>query len=406
MSTNWRTIATLFAMMFASQLALTIYLPAVPDIAAELGVTPGRVQLIIPAYLIAFAITQLIAGPLSDAFGRKPVILCGLGLFCVASLGCALSTELWQLIAARFAQAAGACATIAVGRAIIRDTSEGKSAAKAMSYLAMALGVGPAVAPFFGSLLLEPFSWHATFYATAVMSAAVLLFGAGILRETLPPELRRPFQASGLATVYLSLLRQREFMGYSLTISFQSGTFQVFITASPIVLIGLMGLSRELYGLYVMCIPAGFILASFIVSVLVTRIPINTIITTGCVFGVAGGLMQAILALTGTATPELIVAAILVSNFGTGLVFANCYALALSTVTPSYAGAASALGGFLHQGWAFVVSFIAAEIMHTSSLQMGIAQSLTTMAALTTFLLTVVFFAARTARRERAVPRP
>lgn len=401
MNTNWRTIATLFAMMFASQLALTIYLPAVPDIASALDTTPGRVQLIIPAYLIAFAFTQLIAGPLSDAFGRKPVILVGLALFFFASLGCSLANDLWHLVGMRFLQAAGACTTIAVGRAIIRDTSEGKSAARAMSYLAMALGVGPAVAPFFGGLLLEPFGWRATFYATAAMSAAVLLFGAGILRETLPVEARRPFRGSGLVSVYLSLLRRREFMGYSLTISFQSGTFQVFITASPIVLIGLMGMTPELYGLYVMCIPAGFILASFFVSVLVNHVRINTIIATGCVFGVAGGVMQATLALTGTATSELIVGAILISNFGTGLVFSNCYALALSTVTPSYAGAASALGGFLHQGWAFVLSFIVAEIVHTSSLQMGIAQTLTTSAALTIFLLTVVVFGARAARAAR-----
>ncbi|CAN0526631.1 unnamed protein product, partial [Laminaria digitata] len=284
MGPGFRTISTLFAMMFASQLALTIYLPAVPEMALDLGVTSGQVQLIIPAYLGAFALMQLIAGPLSDAFGRRPIILSGLTLFFFASIACALSNDIWQLMGARFVQAAGACTTIVVGRAIIRDTSEGKSAARAMSYLAMALGVGPAMAPFFGGLLLESFDWRSTFFATAVMSALVLLFAFRILGETLPPQTRRPLRPSALLVGYISLLRQRKFMGYSLTISFQSGTFQVFITASPIVLISVMGVSPQLYGLYVMFIPAGFIIASFVSGRLVTRIPVNMIILAGNIF--------------------------------------------------------------------------------------------------------------------------
>ncbi len=399
MKSDWRTVATLFAMMFASQLALTIYLPAVPEMSEALHASLGEVQLVIPAYLIAFALMQLVAGPLSDSFGRKPVILSGLALFLVASLACAAVTDIWQLLGARFVQAAGACTTIVVGRAIIRDISKGKSAAKAMSWLAMALGVGPAVAPFFGSLLLEPFGWRATFLATAAMSALVLIFAHRILAETLPLSARRPARMGEQIAGYLTLLRRRTFMGYSLTISFQSGTFQVFIAASPIVLISMMGVSPQLFGLYVMMIPGGFILASFISGMAISRVPGNAIIATGCVFGVLGGALQTWLAISGRATPELIVGAILISNFGTGLVFANCYALALSTVTPSFAGAASALGGFLHQGWAVVLSLMVAVITHTSSLQMGLAQLATTSAALTIFTLTMVVFGRATRRR-------
>ncbi len=397
MGAGWRTIATLFAMMFASQLALTIYLPAVPDIATEFNVSLGLVQLMIPAYLVAFAFMQLIAGPLSDAFGRRSIILSGLALFFIASLACALSTDLWQLLAARFVQAAGACTTIVVGRAIIRDTGDGKSAARAMSYLAMALGVGPAIAPFFGGLLMEFFDWRSSFYATAAMSALVLFFAFRILSETLPLEARRPLGPGALIVGYLTLLRHRKFVGYSLTIAFESGTFQVFITAAPIVLITIMGVTPQLFGLYVMVIPTGFILASFVSARLTTRLPLDIIILIGCIFGVAGGLMQAFLAITGLATPSLIVASVFISNFGTGLVFANCYAQALSTVTPSFAGAASAMGGFFHQGWACLLSLLVAGLAHTSSLPMGIAQTGTTIAALLVFVFAVLVVG-RTAR--------
>lgn len=391
MGPSWRSIATLFAMMFASQLALTIYLPAVPEMALDLGVSASHVQLIIPSYLGAFALMQLVAGPLSDAFGRRPVILSGLVLFFFASIACALSADIWQLMVARFVQAAGACTTIVVGRAIIRDTSEGKSAARAMSYLAMALGVGPAMAPFFGGLLLEAFDWRSTFYATAIMSAVVLIFAFRILSETLPPETRDPLRPAALLRGYLSLLRQRKFMGYSLTISFQSGTFQVFIAASPIVLISVMGVTPQLFGLYIMFIPTGFILASFVSGRLVSHFSPDKIIFAGTLFGLAGALMQVLFATTGSATPFLIVMSIFVSNFGTGLVFSNCYALALSTVPPSFAGAASALGGFFHQGWAFAISFFVASLVHTSSLQMGIMQSVTTVCAFLIFVFAVLW---------------
>ena len=389
---RWPSLTVLFAMMFASQLALTIFLPAVPDIARDLNTSLGRVQLIIPAYLIAFAIMQLVAGSLSDRFGRRPVILGGVALFMFASLGCAFATDIWQLLGGRFFQAAGACTSIVVGRAIVRDTNDGKSAALAMSYLAISLGVGPAVAPFFGGLLVEAFNWRATFLATAAMSALSLVCAIPVLKETLPPCDRVPTGFSQLVSGYLALARQPGFMGYSLTISFQSAIFQVFMTAAPIVLIAQLGLTPRVFGLYLMVIPVAFMTGSFVSGRLVKHVPLDAIIGAGCTLGVLGGLMQIGLAVSGLATAPLIVAAILVSNFGTGLVLANCYAEALNQVAPSFAGSASALGGFLHMGWAFAISLIVANLPHTLSLQLGIAQTATTVASLTVFLLVVRYY--------------
>jgi DHA1 family bicyclomycin/chloramphenicol resistance-like MFS transporter len=384
------SLAVLFAMMFASQLALTIFLPAAPDIADDLGTSLNRVQLVIPAYLIAFAFMQLVAGPLSDAFGRRPVILGGVALFTVASLACASADSIWQLLGARFFQAAGACTSIVVGRAIIRDTNDGKSAAKAMSYLAISLGVGPAVAPFFGGLLVEAFNWRATFIATAVMSGLALAFAVPILRETLLPQDRRPPDIVRLIVGYAALVRNPSFMGYSLTISFQSGIFQVFMTAAPIVLISVMGLPPRIFGLYLMAVPVAFMLGSYLSGQLVARFSEDTIIRIGGALGILGGLMQVGFAVTGIANPALVVTAIMVSNFGTGLVFANCYAQALNQVPPSFAGSASALGGFLHMGWGFFLALTIANLPHASSLNMGLVQTSTTVASACLFLFLVV----------------
>lgn len=380
------SIATLFTMMFAGQLALTIFLPAVVDMADSFGTSLEQVQLIIPAYLAAFAVMQLAAGPLSDAFGRRPVILGGLLIFAAASFACGFATEFWQLLAGRFLQAMGACTTIVVGRAIIRDTTEGKSAARAMSYLAIALAVGPTIAPLLGGFLVTWFDWRATFYATALLGIGAFVIAAPRFPETLPPPLRRPPNIAGMLRTYGELLRERKFMGYSLTISFLSGTFQTFMVAGPIIMIGRMEVSPQLFGFYVMALPATFMLANVIAGRLTTRISLNAIIGTGVVTAVFGGLVQFGFAITGNDDPIFIVGAVCLSNFGTGLAFACCYAQSLSTVPPSIAGAASALTGFFHMGWAFVVSFILTTIPDISTAVFGITQIATTLASLTAFL--------------------
>ncbi len=385
-------------MMFASQLALTIYLPAVVDIARDLKTSVMAVQLIIPAYLGAFAVMQLIAGPLSDAFGRRPVILSGLALFVAASVVCGLADSIETLLIARFFQAMGACATVVVGRAIIRDGSEGKAAAMAMSYLGVAMAAGPAIAPFLGGFLVSWFDWRATFYATSLIALAALIAAVPRFVETLPPALRRPPNIAAMLRNYSDLVRNRRFMGYSLTISFLTGTFQTFIVAAPIIMVEQMGVTPELFGFYVMIVPATFMVASYTTGILGRWVPLDWLIAAGCAIAIGGGLVQLGFGMAGVSTPLSILAAILISNFGTGLAFANCYAQSLSTVSPSVAGAGAAMTGFLHMGWAFLISLLLANIDDIGMIDLGISQTATTLASTTAFL--VLVWAVRERRGE------
>jgi DHA1 family bicyclomycin/chloramphenicol resistance-like MFS transporter len=371
------SLPLLFAMMFASQLAVTIFLPALPAIAADLQTSLSWAQRLLPAYLFAFALAQLVVGPLSDAFGRRPVIVGGLGLFAVASFGAALAPDIGLLLTARVVQACGACATMVVARAIIRDTAEGVAAARAMSMLAIAMAVGPSAAPFIGGQIVTWLDWRMTFVTTGIVAALTAFAVLRHLEETLPPERRRAPPVGAQLVTYARLLGNPLFVCYSLIVSFASGAMQAFLTASPVVLIVLMDVPPDVYGMCVMLMPIVYMVGSFLAGRLTRWIAIDRIILLGAVFSIVGGAAQLALALAGDATPAGVLVAFAVSNFGTGLVLACCYAQALSTVTPSYAGAASALSGFMHMGWAFALTLVVASVTHTSSLQFAIAQMAT-----------------------------
>ena len=388
----------LFAMMFASQLATTIFLPGLPGIARDLEASLSAAQMMLPAYLGAFAIAQLAVGPMSDAFGRRRVIIGGLGLFSLASLAAALSPNIEFLLTARALQASGACATMVVARAIIRDTAQGAAAARAMSALAIAMAVGPSAAPFIGGQLVTWFDWRATFHFTSLISAFTALGVLRYLEETLPPGQRRTARFGEQIVTYLRLFGNPVFVGYSLTVAFASGAMQAFLAASPIILIVQMDMPPALYGVCVMLMPLIYIVGSFIAGRLTLWIPIDTIVLIGGFASAGGGLLQLAFGLglgAGDITPVHVLVAFAISNLGTGLMLACCYAQALNTVTPSYAGAASALSGFIHMGWAFVITFTVASVAHDTTLPFGIAQMTTTGLSLTTALLLVFVFKRR-----------
>jgi len=380
-------IAVLFTMLFAGQIASTIFLPGLPSIAVELEIPRSVVQIMVPVYLAAFASTQLIIGPLSDKFGRKPIVLLGILLFTFASYLCANANDIQTLLLCRVAQATGACSTLVISRAIIRDTSEGLAAAKAMSYVAIAMAVGPIMAPFIGGFLTGWFSWRATFIFTTLIGFVVLILISINLKETLPKEMRNPPKLSTLYSNYLELLKNKKFTAYSLITAFASGAMQAYVVSSPIIFIVLMGVSPEVFGFYVMVMPSLFVLATFTSRKLMDYISVDQIIIIGGIFSCSGGVLQLFFGISEVQTPMPVLIAFAISNFGTGLVLGNCYASALNSVKPEIAGSASALGGFLHFGWGALITITLANIEMTSSFVFSVAQLTTTSLALTTIII-------------------
>lgn len=387
-------IALLVTLMVASQVAITIFLPSLPAMAADLGTSQALAQMTVSAYLGSFALAQLVIGPLSDAIGRRTPLLAGLILFTIGGLACALAPNISFLIAARVVQAVGGCTCIVISRAIVRDTTDGPAATRAMAYLGMSLAVAPMVAPLIGGQLEARFGWQSNFLATALLGAGALLATLLTLRETLPPAARKLTRPGLLAIAYVRLARMTRFMGYSLTTGAMGATFQAFIAGTPVAFIVVMGVSPEEFGFFILAAPAGYIIGNFISSRLAQRVSRTRMIWVGSMLSIAGTGAMVALALTGHDTPYTLLLPAFVYSWGSGFVVPNSLAGALTAVEPAAAGSAAALGGFIQMGAGFLSTLIVATLVQTSFLQLG---SLMFGCAILSWLFFVVM-----ARREGA----
>ena len=230
-------------------LSIDMYLPAFPAIARDFGVPVSGVQYTLASYNIGIALGQLIYGPLADQLGRKPNLMVGLALYVLASIGCMLTSSVESMVALRFLQAIGGCTGMVITRAIVRDKYHGNQSAKVFSTLMLIMGVAPILAPTVGSLVLEASRWEYIFAVLALIGLLTLVYVTFFLPETLAPEKRNPAALRNSFRTYGLLLRDRQFVGYSLTAGFiQAGMF-AYITGSAFVFTQLFHLTGPQYSL-------------------------------------------------------------------------------------------------------------------------------------------------------------
>lgn len=253
-------------------LAIDLYLPAFPAMAVALATDSEHIQLSLSAYFVGLALGQLFYGPIADRFGRRKPLLFGIGLFCVASLACALAPTIEWLIAARFAQALGGCAGIVVNRAVVRDLCEPIEAAKAFSQLMLIMGVAPILAPLAGGWLLELGNWTWIFLFLTLFSAVfsfAVFFG---LKETLAPSATPPALSSALGR-YRRLFSEPLFMFHALTGGIAMAGMFAYIAGSPFLIIELYGIPAAHFGWFFAINASGFILFAQVNSWLLRRHP-------------------------------------------------------------------------------------------------------------------------------------
>jgi DHA1 family bicyclomycin/chloramphenicol resistance-like MFS transporter len=343
-ATPWRLLALLMAMTAIGPATLNILVPALPGLITRLATDTGSVQLTLSLYLLSLATAQLLLGPLSDRFGRRPVVLAGLALSVVASLAAIATSSIGALIGARIVQAVGASTGIVIGRAIIRDLYERDRAAAMIGLVTTAMVIAPMISPLIGGILDTAFGWEAIFLFIALFSGAVWLWAVAVL-----PETRLASAAQAPAMLWdetRALLGNAKFYGYVLCGALGSAPFFTYLGGGPHVVVTLMGRSSAEYGVWFAVTSLGYMSGNFTASRLSQRFGIDAMIVAGIVGELIGASLTAVLVATMLdAGPAIIFLPQLVIAYGNGLLLPNSVAGAVS-VRPQAAGTAAGMTGF------------------------------------------------------------
>ncbi|HMN85370.1 MAG TPA: multidrug effflux MFS transporter [Bauldia sp.] len=327
-------------------LAIDMYLPALPSIAADLDASTGATQMSLMALLAAVAVGQVFYGPISDMVGRRPPLYFGLGVYAVGAIGCGLAPSIEALIAFRFVQGIGACAGMTIPRAVVRDLHTGPDAARLMSLVMLVFSVAPILAPLSGSALMTVASWRGLFFVIAAIGLMGLGLVAFALPETRPPEKRIAASLGTVLSGYGRLLRDRHFMVMALIGGLGIAAFFAFIASSSFVYIEHFGLTPTTFSLAFSINAVGFIGAAQFSAPLARRFGFRPVVR-AAVLGFAA-MTTALLVVTLAGIDSLVLMMVLLfAGFGClGLVVPSTAVLALEDHGP-IAGMAAALMGTL-----------------------------------------------------------
>ncbi len=367
-------------------LSIDMYLPAFPDLARTLGASESMVQLTLTAFMVGLAAGQVVAGPLSDSFGRRRPLLVGLVLYTASSLVCAVAPSIEALAALRLAQGVSAGAGIVIARAAVRDLYSGTEMAQFFSMLMLVNGLGPMLAPVIGGQVLRVSAWPGVFVVLAGFGVLLLVASALGLPETLPRDRRRPARVGGIARTYARIATDRTFMAYALSAGFSMGAMFAYISGSSFVLQGIHGMSPQGFSLVFAVNALGIMALSQGNRVLLRRFSPRRLLSSGLWASAVGGLVVLASALLDLGLPVLL-PGLFVVVASVGVVSPNCAALALAD-HGRRAGAAAALLGLLQ----FLFGGLAAPLVglggNGTALPMAVVIAVLSVAGVVTFAAT------------------
>lgn len=383
-------ISTLILLAGLSALAMNIFLPSLPGMTAYFNTEYRLVQLSVALYLGVNAGLQLLMGPISDRWGRRPVILWGVGLFLAATLGCIFAPNILVFLTFRMVQASVVVAMV-LSRAIVRDMVPQDRAASMIGYVTMGMAVVPMIGPAFGGLLDEAFGWKANFWALFVLGSALFYICWRDLGETAPLTGRTLLQQF---RDYPALLTSRRFWGYALAAGLSSGAFFAYLGGAPFVGDRVFGLPPSTLGILFGAPAIGYFLGNFASGRFSMRVGVNRMVLWGTLINAGGIALNLALFLSGLGTPLTFFGLMTFMGLGNGMVIPNATAGALS-IRPDLAGTASGLSGALMIGIGAGLSALAGMLLTPGSgafTLLGLMLS-TALAAIATILAVI--------RRER-----
>jgi MFS transporter, DHA1 family, multidrug resistance protein len=346
--------------------ALHMLVPSLPRLAAVFAAPPASVQFVLTLFLAGIAAGQLLYGPLSDRFGRRPMLIAGLVLFLIGTILCGLAWSLPALIIGRLLEAGGGCAGMVLGRAIVRDLYDRERSARALAMIMMAMSLAPSISPAIGAYLTEWLGWRANFALLGAAGATVLALVVGKLEEThLHPA---SVNLAGMARSFILLLRSPVFLAFALATAFTSASWFTFLASAPYLLSEVLHKPPSTYGLMILMPMIAYMLGNAGVSRLSIALGSARVFRLGLALSLFSGVMLAVWCLVGL-TPWAMFVPMAVSSIGNGLSQPPGIAAGLS-IYPRIAGAASGLLGFLQMMVAALGALLIGEIPQGTAVPM------------------------------------
>ena len=369
-----RGLATIVALMtMIGPFTINTYLPSFPDIETEFNISRALLSQSLATYLIAFAISTLILGPLSDRLGRRWVIFISLLFYIAASIGCAQSDTYEMFLFFRLMQGAAAAGGLVTGRSMIRDVYSPKDAHRAMSRVMMLFAVAPAIAPIIGGWLHDLFGWHSVFYFLALYASAILLLVFLRIPETLSKSMRQSFHPINVARVYGHTLIHRRFQMLIFIMASYFGGMFLYIVGAPTVIFDFLNLqTNDFYILFVPLV-AGLMFGSWISGRLSHHWPMERTVKLALSLMMLGSLLNALQAQWLTPMAITAVAPLILYTCGIGIAMPAMTVLSLDCF-PNNRGTASALQGFVQMMANAMIASLAVPLLSQQPIHLALGQ--------------------------------
>lgn len=368
-STAWIMLLALLTAL--GPLSIDMYLPALPQMAQDFGVSTAMVANTLPAYFLGLAIGQLVYGPISDRIGRKKPLYVGLTLYVIASASCVLADNEWSLIFARIIQALGGCVGVVIARAAIRDRLDVQGSAQAFSSMMIVMGIAPIAAPALGAFVLEFFHWQAIFWILALIGCISLVCIHFFFTETLVPEKRLRLSLNQVFTLYIAILKDQSFRFPMLAGCLTGGVLFSYISSASAVLMDQYGLSQQQFAYAFGFNAVGIIILSSLNKKLVSRLSTLQRLKIGGFIQLTGALIVLVSGLVVQAPIVMVMTGLFFAVSGLGMTGPNAMALAMSQ-QGSRAGTASAIMGSMQFACGLLAGVLLNFLIWNALLNMGL----------------------------------
>ncbi|WP_049792593.1 multidrug effflux MFS transporter [Polymorphum gilvum] len=358
------SLAVLIAVSTINPLSMNMYLPSLAGMVAAFATTTAKIQLTMSLYLAAVGVAQIFLGPISDRYGRRPVIVWGMAVFILGSLICLVAPSVEILILGRIVQALGGCTGLVLGRAIVRDLYDRDQAASMIGYVTMGMAVGPMLGPAVGGALDQSFGWRGGFYLMLVLGMLVFAAAWYNLHETNHSRTSGG-GLGGLVRNYRQLAHSRQFWAFASTAMFTSSVYFAFLGGAPFIAVDVLGMEPWTIGLYFMLVALGYITGNGLSGRYAARIGIMKMVGVGSAVPLVAVVALTVLFGAGVSHPLSLFLPMFLVGLGNGISLPSALSGAVS-VRPDLAGAASGLAGSMQIGLGAVSSTLVAWMLSQS----------------------------------------